>query len=133
MLSVTANAVLSRREMWLKAVNPAPSPQFQTALKAASLTTQGLFGNLTPEVVQQVREGLTHGDNNTHCDTLILMLPLTMLQEKTRRKDDAVLALITSKAKAAPHKEGKDSQPYRGQPKQQQQQQQKSAPKQQKE
>jgi len=40
------NIILQRREMWLRALSPAPHPPLLADLKAASLLTQGLFGDL---------------------------------------------------------------------------------------
>ena len=58
-----ANTILARRDLWLRAVQPQPRPGFAADLRAASLMTSGLFGDLKAETVEaeknkRVSEGL---------------------------------------------------------------------------
>jgi len=70
-----ANVMLQRREMWLRALNPAPHPPLLADLKAASLLTAGLFGDLPAGKVEA---------------------------EKKRRVEEGFLDALSEKVKARP-------------------------------
>jgi len=70
-----SSIIMARREMWLRALHPTPHPALLNDLKAASLLTQGLFGDLPHSVVDA---------------------------EKKRRMESGILDALQEKVKAKP-------------------------------
>jgi len=93
------NTLIARRNLWLRALSPPLPAQLTHDLRGAPFLTQGLFGDLPLHIVEQ---------------------------ERSRRKDDGVLALISKikpQASApAPKQERNDKAPFPQAAKKQQQQ-----------
>jgi len=115
-----SNIIMARREMWLRALHPAPHPSLLTDLKAASLLTQGLFGDLSQATVE--------AEKKRHMESGILDALQEKVKGKSGPKPQAPEPKQPDKPAAQPrqhrskskNKKGQNPQPF---PQQQQQQQ----------